>query len=619
MCGICGILFKKNPEENLIKILNDSISHRGPNDEGYFEDGYVYLGHKRLSIIDLKNGHQPMTDYTGRYVIVYNGELYNYNDLRSRLINDYNITFKTNSDTEVLINYFSIFGLDSFSQFQGMFAVAIYDKKEKKIILFRDYFGIKPLCYYINKDFVAFSSEIQSFKKLPNFNEPICTSSIDKYLQFQFIPAPYSIFKNVYKLMPGSYLIINSDGSYSEQKKFFTPEFNINPEISFENSLKLVENSISNSVESHMVSDVEFGALLSGGVDSSLIVHYMSKHSSKKFKTFNIGFKNTNFDESKYANFIADKYKTDHYSEIVDVKLLDDLSLIINHFGEPFGDSSAIPTYYVSKVASKYVPVVLSGDGGDEFFAGYNTYIKWIRTLSGISERVDNFNVFKKLIFKSLQSIGVKKYKFNIKEPSPKLWLEIINYFNNETRKNIWNEEYYNKLVNNNDIDLLYENYKNESNINKVQGIDLNFYLPNDILNKIDISSMISSLESRTPIIDINVWKIASTIPEKYNLVRKNDNYIGKFLLKTIASKYFNNNFAFRKKTGFSIPVIDWLYNFESKKPLIYILKDKNCLIYNLFDFENVNRYIERLNPKVWLLFYLEFWLRENKNFINIE
>jgi len=540
------------------------------------------------------------------------------------------VNFKTNSDTEVVVNAFSIYGIECFNMFRGMFSAAIYDKFEKNVILFRDPFGIKPLNYYIHQDYIAFSSEIQSFMKIPNFSDKISFNSIDKFLQFQYIPAPNSVFENIKKILPGSFLIINSKGNIIESKNYFKLEFKIDNSINFNDALNELDVRLNDSVVNHLISDVEIGAFLSGGVDSSLIVNYISNNLNKKFKTFNIGFKNSNFDESNFANLVAHKYKTEHISEIIDVNLIKELPKLIKHFGEPLGDCSILPTYYVSKLAGKYVPVVLSGDGGDEFFAGYSTHINWIRKLTGITNHFDNLNFLYKFIYRFFQLMGIDKYKFKIKLPNPELYLEIIQYIDFNTRINLWKDNYKKKILNKNEEYLDYFNKFNQKYpVNTAQGVDLKLYLPNDILFKLDVSSMINSVESRTPIIDLKVWELAKSVNPEFNLKRNKNGYVGKYLLKRLALKYFDKKFVFRKKAGFTIPVIDWLgftipvidwlYTDYGNKPYINILKNKDCLIYELFEYNKIQSYIKNKNPKVWLIFYLEFWFQEHKDFLNYD
>ncbi|MDF1549743.1 MAG: asparagine synthase (glutamine-hydrolyzing), partial [Bacteroidales bacterium] len=554
MCGIAGII-RLRPDINIksdIEQMSGSLAHRGPDDQGYFIRDNIALSHRRLSIIDLATGLQPMSSIDQKIWIVYNGEIYNFLEIKSILISK-NYSFRTTSDTEVIINSYIEWGENCVEKFRGMFAFSIVDYRIGKIFLARDHMGMKPLFFAHTPDFFAFASELQAFKHIHDFTPKININSIDKYLRLQYIPAPDTIFKEIKKMKPAHRLSISFEGKISEQDEYWKLNFLPQNNKTKEDWVAEAEYVIKDSVKSHLISDVPFGAFLSGGIDSSLVVSYMTQILNKPVKTFSIGFEESSFNELEYASIVSNKWNTEHYSEVVKPNVLGILPELVRHFGEPFGDSSAIPTYYVSKMARKKVPMVLSGDGGDELFAGYQSYKNWMQLTD------KNYPFWKKMMYPFAHKIY--PHRFPSRKHELESWLDIISYFHTKQRSKLWKREWHLNLDNSMDLfEYEYLRAKEFSDLSKVQYLDLKTYLPNDILVKVDTSSMIHGLESRSPLVDYKVAEFAATVPSSI-YVGSNPNELinGKFILKEILKKNFPENFINRKKMGFGVPVKNWV------------------------------------------------------------
>src|SRR6185312_13378893 len=380
MCGITGIVHfdrDKAISPAVLKNMSDSIYHRGPDDEGLYINQNVGLGFRRLSIIDLSTGHQPLSNQNDRIYIVFNGEIYNYLEQRKKL-KQKGYTFKTTTDTEVILHLYQEYGVDCLQYLRGMFAFAIWDGNKQQLFCARDRFGIKPFYFYSDEEKFVFGSEIKAILKSNNIDKTISLDALDSYFAFGYITSDLSIYKNIKKLQPAHYLLLSfKDKPVIEIKRYW--EIRFDPDYSkSENRWKEeIEECLSETVKLHMISDVPLGAFLSGGIDSSSVVAMMARNSDRPIKTFSIGFKEQKFNELKYARELANKYGCEHHEQIVEPESIGLLSKLVNAYDEPFADSSAIPTYYVSQLARKHVTVALSGDGGDELFAGYTGYTKF--------------------------------------------------------------------------------------------------------------------------------------------------------------------------------------------------------------------------------------------------
>lgn len=604
MCGISGIINKKgwSIEKDEIVNLTNGMKHRGPDGEGYFLHKNVALGHRRLSLIDLKGGSQPISNEDNSIWIVFNGEIYNYIELRGELIVSGH-KFKTNSDTEVIIHAYEQWGTDCVKRFRGMFSFAILDEKKERIFLSRDHFGIKPLVYYQNDEIFAFASEIQGIKQLRNISLSMNLESIDNYLWFQYIPAPASIFNEITKLEPATSILVNFKGQIFWKELYW--EANFRPDLGKKEVgfIHEINEALKASVRAHLMSEVPFGAFLSGGIDSTLVVKYMSEIMDSPVKTFSIIFDDNEFNEEEYALTASQKYKTDHQSIKVKPNAIEILPKLVNHYGEPFGDSSSLPTYYVSNAARQQVTMVLSGDGSDEIFGGYQSYSHWLNKLNM------KMNLWDKLFGKSNQNL--------------ENWISSIEYMQYPMRKSLWKENF--SYISNN-VSETFSYFFNKANrfsaLNRVQYMDINTYMPYDILTKVDISSMANSLEVRTPFIDVDLYSLALTIPEKLNYKFDSaGNYHGKLLLKKILETDFNHDFVYRKKQGFATPLSKWFSSGGDLEAYTYEkLLSKNSIISIIFNVEVIKNILDRkIDGLIWLLLVLEEWMSLNQKFIRIK
>jgi asparagine synthase (glutamine-hydrolysing) len=611
MCGILGII-KNNQiiEKDAFAQLNDVQVHRGPDAGGvwFSQDLSVALGHRRLSIIDLDLGSQPMLSGDGGLIITFNGEIYNYQELKSELIRrDHN--FKTNSDTEVILNSYKEWGGECVKKFRGMFAFAIVDQNKKELFLARDQFGIKPLVYYHSEDIFCFASEIRTLAKIKNLDLALNYSSIDYYLWLQYIPDPITIYKNIWKLEAAHSMRIDLYGKIIEKKRYWFPEFNPRYDKTEEEWIEGFEEVICDSVKMHTVSDVPVGAFLSGGIDSTIISQNLSIVSSN-FKTFSIGFEEEEYNELMYSQEVSKKIGSGHYQKVIIPDFFPVMGKLVEYYGEPFGDSSAIAAYFVSKLASEKVKVVLSGDGGDELFGGYNSYVAWQDRMDKKSKRSMLLNIARSLMGK------IRPYKYVPEKPTLECWMNLVEYFNYYNRRYLWKKEYHQQL---NKKYVFFDNYKDSftknSLVHKAQLFDLTNYLPFDILKKVDIASMINSLEVRVPFLDKKVAEYALTMPEEVN--KKGEKWEGKKILKKILDKNFSSSFIYRKKQGFAIPLDTW-FGSQGKlysEPYMRLMNSGSEIFKQIFNLDAVYNFINLGDhSRTYFLLFLEEWLRQYEN-----
>ncbi len=564
MCGIAGILDKNIEEkEGVIGDMVSAISHRGPDEDGFFVDKNVGLGMRRLSIIDLSTGRQPITSGDETKLIFFNGEIYNYKELREELLS-LHYKFKTNTDTEVILHMYEEYGEKMLTRLRGMFTFCIYDTESNKIFLARDFFGIKPL-YYLMQDekIVAFSSEIKSFLNFPEFKAEVNDSAVLNYLSFQYNPLTETFFKNVYKLPPAHFLSIDTNTGAVEIKKYWSLEFTADNSLKEAEAVKKIFETIEDSVEHHMIADVPVGAFLSGGVDSSIITTLMQKiRGEKKIKTFTVGF--DTLTEGNEAKETSSFLGTDH----TEIKVGADeyfkaLKKVVYHFDEPVGDPSAVGLYFVAKEARKSVKVVLSGEGADELFGGYNIYLEpYARAnLGWLPKPIVNF--FIKLPFEYfgknyLRRVGSKMQDWYIGNASI--------FKQNEINK-LWKNKEGVKLLN---LKPLYRHVGSLSESTQMQYIDINTWLVGDILAKADKMTMANSLELRVPFLDTEVANLATSLPDKFKWHNSMDGGVTKYFLRKAFEKTIPESTRNRKKLGFPTPIRDWFTN--ERKDLYFII-----------------------------------------------
>lgn len=599
MCGITGLIDKqKNPIDPIvIEKMTRTLVHRGPDAEGYFLKPGIALGHRRLSIIDLSGGTQPMTTPDGRYTIVFNGEIYNFEELKKELEKT-GVRFQTHSDTEVLLQLYIQEGPDCLQKLNGMFAFAIWDHTHSELFAARDRMGKKPFYYWNTPRYFAFASEVKAILAHPDFVRDLDPEALAHYFQYEYVPAPYCIFKGVKKLPQAHTLRFKKD-QLIIQRYWDIPLTNKKENISEKDAVKEILNKLDQAVECRLVADVPLGVFLSGGIDSSSIVALMAKHrAGKDIQTFAIGFKEASYDETRYSNLIAKKFGTDHHHQYLSAsRMLEILPEIIDLMDEPFSDYSIIPTYLLSKFTRQTVTVALGGDGGDELFAGYPTFVA-----DRLAKRYQAWpSLIKKIIrgFAHVLPTSEKDMSFEFKlrqflygvEYPPilrnQVWLGALN---TKEQSQIFSEKTWNEIRNCNPLGLIREQ------MNSCQSTDpgdrlsyfyQKFYLCDDILVKADRASMAASLEVRAPYLDVNVVEFVSRLPFTYKLKGSQTKYLLKKSLEGILPK----EILHRKKKGFGIPTNVWLKK-ELKDQMLKTLHPEKIRKAGIFRPEFVDRLI---------------------------
>ncbi|SIS47638.1 XrtA/PEP-CTERM system amidotransferase [Neptunomonas antarctica] len=568
MCGIVGVFDlqgKRAFSRELISQMNETQHHRGPDEGGIHIEPGVGFGHRRLSIIDLSSGQQPLFNEDGSVVVTYNGEIYNFSELSDELKACGHI-FKTHCDTEVIVHAWEEWGEACVERFRGMFAFAIWDRNQQTLFLARDRLGIKPLFYAVLPDnSFAFSSELKALKILDNLPREIDPTCIEDYFTFGYVPEPKTIFKNVYKLRPGHTLLIKHGDSVPEPQEYwdipFTP-------VNYVSEAALKEELIQRmreAVNIRMVAEVPLGAFLSGGVDSSAIVAMMAQQQEKPVHTCAIGFDVKQFNETEFATQVAVQYKTDHVEEIVGSDDFDLLDTLADLYDEPYADSSAIPTYRVCQLAKKHVTVALSGDGGDEHFAGYRRY-RWhmneekIRQILPLSIRKPLFGALGKLYPKADWAPRVFRAKTTFQglaRSSVEAYLHTVSLLSDEQRDSLFSDELKTALKGYKSIET-FNYYVNKSPTKDplalIQYLDMKTYLVGDILTKVDRASMAHALEVRVPLLDHKFIEWVSGLPSNVKLKGQE----GKYILKKSLEPYLPNDVLYRPKMGFGVPLAKW-------------------------------------------------------------
>lgn len=642
MCGIAGILFSKS--DNNFKILDSmlkAIAYRGPDNQGIWasQEGECFLGHRRLSILDTSSlGNQPMISKTGRYSIVYNGEIYNFHEIQKELENQ-GCLFQTHSDTEVLLAAFEIFGFSrTLEKINGMYAFSLYDQHEKNTYLVRDRFGEKPLYYTNFNGALIFASELKALTLYPGLSLKINRIATSLFLRFGYIPAPLSIYEDIYKLEPASYLKVDADGAISKNVYWDAEEaaacslnnpFGSDPTYILSN----LETVLTKSVSQKKISDVPIGCFLSGGIDSSLVAALMQKDSSKAIETFTIGSFSPEYNEAEYAKKVSACLGTNHTELYVGEKeYLEVVPSLTEIYDEPFADSSQIPTYIVSKLAKKNITVCLTGDGGDELFAGYNRHVL-AEDLYNKTKRIPKFLKksiaygFDKLNNSLLEAELIKKLipqKYNCTLMSQKFHkiIETLKYSDSYESFYV----YLTSIIRNNSIssegELNYDSLMLPSKdflakyglTNWIMLADTITYLPGDILAKVDRASMHVSLETRAPFLDKDVFECAWRIPLNF----KKNGYHGKWILKEILKKYLPQELLERPKSGFAIPLGEWLRG-PLKQWVMEVLSFGNVSKYDIANWNFVEKILKQHFDKhfdhsypIWNLVILHDWLDKN-------
>nr|HQU81657.1 asparagine synthase (glutamine-hydrolyzing) [Pyrinomonadaceae bacterium] len=630
MCGIAGWInlenkLSQNHSEAVLHSMCERMKHRGPDSEGLWTDETVALGMRRLSVIDLHTGEQPVYSEDKSIVVMMNGELYNYREVRAEL-EKRGHKFVTSSDTEILPHLYEEYGDAMLEHINGMFAFALWDKRKKKLLIARDKFGEKPLYYGVFDGKLIFASELKVLLANPSVKGEINLNSLRQFLSFDYVPAPNSIFQGISKL-PAAHFLSVENGEIKTRRYWnltwqkTAREQGRNGNAAFEKSAEELRELLADAVRMRLVADVPLGILLSGGIDSSTVAAFATQFSTEKVKTFSIGFEEDSFDESKYARQVAKHLDTEHYEDILSVeKAADLISEIGLWLDEPMSDSSLIPTFLLSRFVRKYVTVALGGDGGDEIFAGYpmyfahkvakayNTVPSFLR--NGLIEPVVNsLPVSTKNMsfdYKAKRFVRASKYdlvtrhhswfgSFSIDEQSKLLSKDVLAQTSNDIYKGA--------------KDLL-EICDAENDIEKMQFLDINFYMAEDILTKVDRASMAVSLETRAPFLDPRVAQFAAQLPIEYKLKGNK----GKYILKKAVEPLLPKEILQRPKKGFGIPIADWLKG--RLNPLMHeILDAKRVKEQGLFDADFVQKLIKEHetnaashHKQLWTLLVFQLW-----------
>lgn len=568
MCGICGVYNAQSNEpvpQELIERMTHLISHRGPDDDGAYHDGAVGLGFARLSIIDLSGGHQPMSNETGDVWIVFNGEIWNYKALRKELL-EKGHQFRTNSDTETIVHAYEEYGVDCVARLHGMFGFAIWDGPRKRLLLARDRAGKKPLYYtYVDGD-IIFASEIKSLLCHPRVKRQADPQALADFLSVRYVPGPATLFANIYKVQPGHWLLCENDTLREECYWDFT--FGKTEQRPIQEYIQGIRQHVRRAVEERMMADVPLGALLSGGVDSSVVVGTMSQLTSQPVKTFAVGFDVPEYSELPFARLVAEHFGTEHHELVVKFSDLSDYwPLLTWHRDEPVSEPSDLGVYLISKLARQHVKVVLSGEGGDELFAGYPKYVvDWMANYYHLLPA----SIRDLVITPLLDSLpySMRKVKFaarSLSEPAPQRWMDWFGIFNSQLKENLLSAS----IKANIDLDSSrafrrwLEKNPQRDNLSSMLYLDTKIWLPDNLLMKGDKMTMAASLEARVPLLDYKLIEYAASIPSNIKIKP----FKAKYLFKQAFADFLPKPILTRKKMGFNVPIGTWFR--EGQRSLI--------------------------------------------------
>ncbi len=619
MCGIAGIV-GANSEQNidavLVRKMCQAIVHRGPDDEGVYAAGPAALGMRRLSIIDVSGGQQPIHNEDRTVWIVFNGEIYNFLELRPEL-EKAGHRFYTQSDTEVVVHLYEQYGADCVRKLRGMFAFAIYDFKRSKLLLARDRLGKKPLHYAVVGSRLLFGSEIKSLLAVAPELRELDTAAQLQYFQYGYIHEPLTAFKNISKLPAASWLEY-SGGTVKVQQYWDVPQFGTRSSISEEECLEQLEREFENAVRMRLISEVPLGALLSGGVDSSAVVAMMARVSNSRVRTFSIGFGKSDFNEAPYARAVAEKFGTEHHEITVDPNLWETLNELTARIDEPFGDSSMVPTYHVSQMARRYVTVALAGDGGDELFAGYDRYLAHYnrRHLDLIPSWAGD--IYRRAVYPLLpSSVRGRKLAYNVGLKARDRFADAMTMLATRDKDlSVLSTEFAQAAQCGCEDSLLSEVFDQAPAtdlVSRMQYVDIKTYMNGDILTKVDRMSMLASLEVRAPLLDHVFVELATAMPTHMKLRGRTQ----KFILRKLAERLgVPTQVLYRRKQGFSMPLVHWLRG-EMKREVTEILLEPRTVQRGYYRRAGVERLLDEHHRglrdhsnAIWTLLVYELWHR---------
>ena len=542
--------------------MNESLRHRGPDDEGIFVGSGIGLGHRRLSIIDVAGGHQPISNEDGTIWVMFNGEIYNYADLRKDLLSRGH-KFTTRSDTEAIVHLYEDYGEECFARLRGMFAIVIWDSNQRRLLLARDRVGKKPLYYYADRNRIIFGSELKAILAADDVPRPIDPLAVSDYFSLSYIPAPRTIYKSVRKLQPAHYLVASAAGL--REAPYWRLSFSNVQNHTEAEWCELIREQLCEATRVRLMSEVPLGAFLSGGVDSSSIVAMMSQLMDRPVTTCSIGFSAQEFDESEFARKVALQFKSDHHEDVVEVEALDVIDKLAWHYDEPFADSSAVPTYYVSKMARRHVTVALGGDGGDENFAGYRRYIfdrmeNQMRSFVPASIRRTVFGPLGRWypgLAWAPRPLRAKATLQSLSRSPLEGYFNSVSVFRPDEKSQLFTPDFQRQLADYDSLDVLRKHYDEADTtdpLSRIQYVDIKTYLPDDILAKVDRASMAVSLELRAPILDHQLMELVASIPSDLKLRGRT----GKYIFKKAMEPLLPQDILYRPKQGFAIPLNRW-------------------------------------------------------------
>lgn len=600
MCGITGKFNYSNSEpidSNTASEMVKVITHRGPDDEGFYFNQMknLFLGHRRLSIIDLSTGHQPISNENGTIWIVFNGEIYNFPELRRELIS-LGHNFKTNSDTEVIIHAYEQWNVDSFSKLNGMYAFALWDENKQELIIARDPFGIKPVYYFNNNKTFIFGSEVKSLLKNTEVTRDVDTGALYNYFTFTYVPSPYTVFKDIFKLKPGYYISVSSQGVNT--KRFYTNTTTSINYINEDDIVSQLQEHIFNAVKRQMISDVPIGAMLSGGVDSSTVATIMSQISNQSIKTFTVGFENDyELNELKDAKYIADKIGSEHYELVVSSEDYKDLlPFSVWHMEEPVATGSILAYYMICKLAASKVKVVLTGQGADEPFAGYPRHLgeyygKYYRSIPYSLRKY----LLNPLIFSLKRNEQLKRAAFSLEEPvTEKRFLKIYSTLQSEITQKLFIKNGFDwESITLNAIEDWQKDTTEFDDLNKLLYSDSRLSLPDNLLLYGDKMAMAVSLEARVPFLDLELMKFVESIPSKFKI----NGFTQKYLLKKAVRKWIPEDVIKKKKIGFATPIDNW-FQSELKGEIEERLLSEGSAIRKYLDALTIKKMIDDHSSK---------------------
>lgn len=616
MCGICG--FTGISDQQLLHKMADTIYHRGPDEDGYYSDGQVNLGMRRLSIIDLLSGQQPVHNEDKSIWVVFNGEIYNFGNLRKDLILKGHKFYTDHSDTEVLVHLYEEYGVDFVHELNGMFAIALWDKKTQKLVLTRDRMGVKPLFYSKIKDKLVFASEIKAILKHPDYNKKENFDALYHYFSFKNIPAPLTAFKDIYSLLPGE--ILTFEGGRLDKKRYWKIKFNENKFLNEEETKEKILDILQDSVKVRMISDVPYGAYLSGGVDSSAVVAIMSRISDKPIKTFTLGYEDdlkNKLADLHFAREVSKMFNTEHHEYIMTYKeLTEDIDKVLEAFDQPF--SGTISTFFLSKLISKHVKVAISGDGADELFGSYLAH-RLAQPMDAFSRHYAKYCSGQlveeeKLELKPFDTdIEYLKGLYEESRGDIVKWRNSLLTFNDNDKSKYLSNDFLSSTSSKSTFEWLKKYFDNGSTIdplNRILEVDWNSLLPDQVLAFVDFLSMAHSVEVRSPFLDYRLVEFVSTIPGAFKI--RNGNV--KDILKSTVEGIISKEITRRPKEGFVLPVFDWLKG-PLKGYMLELLSKDRINKHGFFNEEEVSNLVisftsgdNKYNAKLWNLMMFQIW-----------